>query len=195
MGQQAPAAGPPAQAQAAASPGNGAGRLFYMRGIFRERGANPRTLGRLDNPRPRGQGGGKSFQQPRRRPSDSLTEISANLGEGICFFKTAAEGQAGRHLLDVLDVLQSSAAYHAAAGRPRARSATTGGRMCRPGALEPSKVNAPRRRIPGNAAISPAGTAGEIGKSKHPSGQETGTAHAGRPRLFYGFSLSILGSG
>jgi len=98
------------------------------------------------------------------QPHRNFREIR---GGDLFFSKRQPRGrQAGRHLLDVL---QSSAGNHAAAGRPRARSATTGGRICRPGALEPSKVNAPRHRIPGNAAISPAGTAEEIGKSKHPS--------------------------
>ena len=131
-------------------------------------------------------------EQTVGQPHRNFREIR---GGDLIFSKRQPRGrQAGRRLLDVLDVLQPSAGNHAAAGRPRARSATTWGRICRSGALELSKVNAPRRRTPGNAAISPAGTAGGIRKSKHPSAsivifathKKAGTAHAGRPVFSYG---------
>jgi len=171
-GTAGPGSRPPGTGAGGSVPGDRGGQAFLYAGDFSGKGGKSSDARTPGQPEARGQGGGKSFQQPRRRPSDSLTEISAKFGAGICFFsKRQPRGRqaGGRRLLDVLDVLQPSAGNHAAAGRPRARSATTGGRICRPGALELSKVNAPRRRIPGNAAISPAGTAGGIGKSKHPS--------------------------
>jgi len=95
MGQQAPAAGPPAQAQAAASPGTGAGRLFYTRGIFRERGANPRTLGRLDNPRPGGRAGANPSSSRGADRRTASQKFPRNSGRGSVFFQNGSRG-AGR---------------------------------------------------------------------------------------------------
>lgn len=76
----------------------------------------------------KGQGGGKSFQQPRRRPSDSLTEISAKFRRGTDIFRKA----------DV-NALHITAANHAADGQPRARSAAKRGGKCTIWAREQSK--------------------------------------------------------
>jgi hypothetical protein len=98
----------------------------------------------------------------------------------------AAREQTARRLLDVL---QPSAANNAAAGAASDAICDGRGRNMQAGTLKPSKINAPRRRIPGNAAISPAEPAGAIGKSKHHR-----AAHAGRP-FFTGFVTGISSRG
>lgn len=147
MGQQATAAGPPAQAQAAASPANGAGRLFYMRGIFGERGANPRTLGRSDAWTSRGPRGRAGANPSSSRGADRRTasqKFPRNSGRGSDFFKTAAEGQAGGA---------------ASAGR----AAILGGESCSSGATSGAICDDRGQNMQARGA----GTV----KSKHPSAQ------------------------
>ena len=142
MGQQAPAAGPPAQAQAAASPGNGAGRLFYTRGIFGKRG---QILGRLDQPEaPGGRAGANPSSSRGADRRTASQKFPRNSGRGSDFFKTAAEGQAGGA---------------ASAGR----AATLGGESCSSGATS-GAISDDRGQ---NMQARGAGTV----KSKHPSAQ------------------------
>ena len=120
---------------------------FSIRGGFFGKGGQ--ILGRSDawtTRGPRGQGGGKSFQQPRRRPSDSLTEISANFGAGICFFQNGSRGAGGA----------------ASAGRA-GRAAILGGESCSSGATSGAICDDRGQNVQARGA----GTV----KSKRPSAQ------------------------